>query len=840
VEGAVCSALLAELPRILTDPPWRRARDEDKRPPAQSGIRPPAPSGAEEKPTLVWAEGERARFIGPPGRKLSDEAEERLYERLLDELDRERIVPCADLARLGDEHLLELAGELRAAHVDVKGLQHLVGRLGEDFVAEAVEIVRVALPERGLFEAMAPVRAPVLARLAANLFLHRELPDAYALERPFAPNAADAWLVRFADIAAPALAASDEEAARVALAWIAARGRADVIPASHADFVAPFAALAKLDRPWLSLLAAREKDTQVLSMLAAGEPEGVLFAARALGGNGRTAATAWLEKNRDVAKPILEESATDDARVGLALLGGDVTAGDPALDEVPAAVPELPAFFDPASLPKPKLRDGTSLDDAAVRTLGEMLRFTSMWRPYAGLVQVRGACDGASLDELGLAILARWSDAGDPPTDLWALESAAKIGGDGCAREVARRVRAWSKGAEPPRHAWDEESHRVVLLNEGDRRWAYARTGCQVLAANGSDLALTLLDDIARTGSSAWLRKEARRALDAAAEVRGEDARGKGGKKLPAAEMADDIVPDLGLDANGSTTLDLGARRFCVTFGEMLEPRLIELSAEGEAMKGTPLKTFPRTRKDDDVEKAAAAKRRFQSLAKDTKMLARQQVAELEAAMCMQRVWTLAAFRERFVVHPLLRHLGRRLLWACEDLSKTFRIAEDLSFADEHDESFVPDQTVRIVLVHPILLIPELRKTWSDRFGDYELLQPLPQLGRETFSASPEDEGQHQLARAEGMTTSRGRLFQLSRRGWSAQAEGGVIEEYFRVLPGGAHARIGISPGMLLGAAPEEDVLYKVTTVASTYALDRLPPIAFSELVRDVDYLGRG
>lgn len=808
--------------------------------------------------TLAWLEGERERFLGPPTKPLSEQAEERLHNRLLDELDRQRLIPSTDLAKLGDDHLLELAGELHAVHVDVRGLELLLARLGDDIVNEAVAFVRVAPPERGLFEAMAPVRAAILARPAAALFAQRDVADKEALARPFVPQPADAWLLRFADVAAPALAAIDDRAARMALAWIAARGRADAVPASHASFIAPFAALSKIDHPWIACLAARSAEgseassdparpradarargheAHVIALLEetnADPAAAALFVARALAGAARSAAAAWLETHRAAVEPVLalaSKNGSEDAAVAVALFSGDTTAGDPKLDDVPSAIPALPGFFDAHKLPAPRLQDGTPLDVDAVQALGEMLRFTSLARPYPGIAQVKSACDASSLDDLALAILGKWGDAGEPPTDLWALESAGKIGGDGCAREVARRIRIWAKGAEPPRHAWDDDERRVVMLNEGDRGWAYARAGCQVLAANGSDLALTMLDDLARTGGTTWLRKEARRALDQASE----------GRNLRPAQLADDIVPTLGLDSEGMTVLDLGSRTFKLTFDEMLVPHLVD-------DEGAISKAFPRARKDDDAEKTAAAKLRFQSLAKDTKVLARQQVAQLEAAMCSKRSWTVQAFETRFIAHPLLRHIARRLVWAYEDLSKTFRVAEDLTYADENDEALElpknPGSAVRIILVHPILLTPEARTRWTERFADYELVQPLPQLTRETFTIIDEDHGQHQLASKDGprgfgagSVTTRGRLFALSRRGWQVRVENGWVEEYFRVLPAGAHARIGITPGMALGVSASDDTELTLTTISSTYALDRLPAIDYSELVRDVAYL---
>ncbi|NOU34761.1 MAG: hypothetical protein HOO96_43275, partial [Polyangiaceae bacterium] len=117
-----------------------------------------------EPASLLWEEGERDRFHGPPARAISEDAEERLYERLLDDLDRARPLPVAELARVSDAHLQELEGEMKSSHLDVKVLRHLLARLGDAYLPTAVKAARAAMPEHGLFEAtlfeaMAPVRA---------------------------------------------------------------------------------------------------------------------------------------------------------------------------------------------------------------------------------------------------------------------------------------------------------------------------------------------------------------------------------------------------------------------------------------------------------------------------------------------------------------------------------------------------------------------------------------------------------------------------------------------------------------------------------------------------------
>ena len=238
---------------------------------------------------------------------------------------------------------------------------------------------------------------------------------------------------------------------------------------------------------------------------------------------------------------------------------------------VPDAIAALPAFFDVAALPRPTLRDGTPLPDDAVRALGEMLRFSPLAHPYAGVAQVREACDPASLDAFALALLERWREAEEDPRQAWALETCGKIGGDACAREIATRVRGWARHATEQNHGF-----------------TFARTGCAILVAIGTETARLLLEDIAQGGVQGWLRKEATVALG------GEETR---------FDDVDAPVPDVGLDPDGSATFDTGKHAYRIGFDEALMPYLVDEHDERHA-------TFPRARKDDDAKKYAAAKER--------------------------------------------------------------------------------------------------------------------------------------------------------------------------------------------------------------------------------------
>jgi hypothetical protein len=748
------------IPVVLTDPPWRKPRS------APSGARADAPATkapakpATMAPSLVWEEGERESFRGKPPPHMTEVAEERLKERLLDELDKRAPLRAGEVARLGDESLAELAGELDGSTTDAATLKIVLGRVGDDILENAIAIVRAAPPERLLFEAAMPVRAAELARTAASAFHDRAIP--MSAEEPHTRTAVEAWMLRHADAVTAGLHGDESAPALAALAFVAAHGAA-----MPGEGYACFAGMSAVRNPWALLLATRD-DPRALSLLA-DDP----------------AAAAW------VAHAKAERAEKE-------------------LSAVPEGVAELPAFFDPKVLSAPRA-DGAPLPEDAVLALGEMLRFSPLANPYAGIEQVRAACDARSLDDFAFDLFERWREAGEEPRDLWALESSGKIGGERCARAVAERIRSWARGATAPRYAWSSEAHQMVQVEMGSRGFMLARAGCAVLAAmtgESQEVAHNLLGDLARAGVQVWLRREAARALGIAEDASQDDVEGP--------------VPDVGLDADGTATLDLGTRKLFVRIDEHVTPALFDA-------EGARVASFPRARKDDDAQKHKTAKERWSAIDKDAKIVVRYQLALLERMMVSQRTFEPAAFRERYITHTFLRHLGRRVVWIANRVE--FRIAEDGSFADVNDHAVDAGDLSEhpIGVAHPVLMHD--RAAWKTRFFDYEILQPFEQIDRATFVRGNDDIGEREIKRAVSMKTSRGRLFQLGRRGWKARFEPDSTH-YERELPSGALGRFEVRPAVTEG----DDKELSIAAASCTYAFDRLPPIDFSELMRDVAY----
>ncbi|MFF2010543.1 WGR and DUF4132 domain-containing protein [Streptomyces sp. NPDC058195] len=490
---------------------------------------------------------------------------------------------------------------------------------------------------------------------------------------------------------------------------------------------------------------------------------------------------------------------------------------DPMERALPVRMPVLPGWANPAVLPQIVVRSGGALPVSAVPHAVMALALSKPGEVYPGVDALTSTATAASLAEFAWSLFEQWRLANMPAKESWALHALGLLGDDETVRRLTPIIRAWpGEGAH----------HRAV-------------EGLDVLASIGSDVALLHLHGISQRVKFKALKV---RAQEKIAEV----AAGLG---LTGDQLSDRLVPDFGLDADGSTVVDYGTRSFRVGFDEQLRPYVLD--ADGKRRKDLPK---PGAR--DDAELAPAERKRFMALKKDVRTVASDQVRRLEAAMVGGRSWTAQEFRELFVGNPLLWHLVRRLVW----LSGTpgaaptaFRVAEDRTFADAEDEAFaLPDDTT-VRLAHPLHLGEELA-AWSEVFADYEILQPFPQLGRTVFTLPEEESGAYRLARFEGLKVPVGKVLGLERRGWrrGVPQDAGVERWISKQLADDCYLVIALDPGIAVGVVdmfPEQtldtvwlddqpDDHWRVRDHAHRFA--GLDPVTLSELLGDLADLTEG
>ena len=519
-------------------------------------------------------------------------------------------------------------------------------------------------------------------------------------------------------------------------------------------------------------------------------------------------ALRWLLANGRAA--AVEAAADGYGADGRAAVG-TLAAFDP-MNLAPTKIPKLPAFWLPAAYARPQLADGRTLPLGLIDAVGEMLAFSPLEQRYAGLDRLRGLCAAGSLGAFAWDLFQSWLTAGAPSKESWAFTALAHLGDDECARKLALLIRAWP----------------------GEAAHARAVTGLDVLAAIGSDVALMHLNGIAQKVKFKGLQEKARSKIDQMAQARG----------LSAEELADRLVPDLGLDEDGTLVLDFCARKFTIGFDETLKPFARDAS-------GAPLKDLPKPVKSDDAALAAEASERWKALKKDARTLASQQILRLELAMAQRRRWSAVEFRRFFVEHPLLRHLARRLLWArFEDGQpvQCLRVAEDLSYADANDDLLPLSDDAQVGLVHALELAPADAAAFGQIYADYEILQPFAQLGREVYRLSADEQGAFELERYKHKQVATGSVFGLENRGWRRgdPQDGGWIGWFTRHIDDELQVDLDLDPGTVVG-----DISYEPKQKLGALTLRRpnrhgddarrrwkeIDPILASEVLRDIDRL---
>ncbi|SNS46790.1 protein of unknown function [Actinomadura meyerae] len=550
-------------------------------------------------------------------------------------------------------------------------------------------------------------------------------------------------------------------------------------------------------------------------------------------------AAAWFDRHGLAAVPYLVPDALG-KRVGprrnavkaLLTIEGDVAGaarvhGDEAaaavaalLAEAPASAapaqppykpPPLPAWLDVGALPPPKLKGGGELPPEAIRTL--LLALTvpdGRGIDVASIVDAAaGACEPESLTALSWALFEAWEAARLPGRSGFVLSMLGRFGDDETARRLTPHIKSWP--GMPGGHG------RAVH-------------GLGVLVQIGGDTALAQLDGIARKAKYKGLKAEAARRLAFAAKRRG----------LTTEQLADRLVPDFGLDSAGALVLDYGPRRFTVGFDEQLKPTVADESGKART-------SLPKPGAKDDPELAPAAHRRFAELKKELRAVASVQVARLESAMVTGREWTAAEFADFVVGHPLMRHLARRLVWLSGD--RSFRVAEDLTFAGVDDEAVKPPEAA-VRVAHPLHLGATV-DAWVEVFADYEILQPFPQLGRPVHTLAGGEGANGRLARFEGLTVPTGRLLGLTRSGWrrGAPQDNGIERWMSWTLAPGATVVLDLNPGIAVGYTdlhPEQTIEHVwIGTSAGDYApslvvengFADLDPVLVSELLADLTSL---
>ena len=492
----------------------------------------------------------------------------------------------------------------------------------------------------------------------------------------------------------------------------------------------------------------------------------------ALGKHGRA------RQNATAALRLIEAGGTDVAAIAARTYGEGVglaakeALADDGLGAYPRTMPTPPAWARAAALAPVRAKEGgATLPLGATQAILEMLAISKAGAPYPGLETVKEFCDAASLGEFVWSLFVSWDQAGAQGKEKWAFDALGLLGDDAVVDRLVPLTREWGM--------------------EGRQQLAY--DALTVLAVIGGDRALSRLSVLAEKARPVAVRKRARKRFEDVAEE----------LDLSPDQLADRVVPDFGLGADGTLRLDYGPRYFDVGFDELLRPRVLDQT-------GKTIKALPKPGAKDDQELAGAAYKEFTALKKAVRAAAAEQIKRLERAMSYRRRWDPEDFAAHLVRHPLLRHITSRLVWgvygAGTTLLGSFRVAEDLSYADVHDARYdVPEGAV-IGIAHTVELGAALGE-WSEVFGDYEILQPFDQLGQPVLALSREERAGREFAPFDSVSIPPVRIAALEARGWIRGPVGdhAVWSAILRPVGDDRYVVAEFEPGIMAGAPGQSD-----------------------------------
>ncbi len=338
-------------------------------------------------------------------------------------------------------------------------------------------------------------------------------------------------------------------------------------------------------------------------------------------------------------------------------------------------------------------------------------------------------------------------------------------------------------------------------------RWGRALEGMEVLARMRSRSAILGLVEIAEHPRSGELGGRARTVLERLAGERG----------IGVEQLAEQAIPDLGLDENGRLWLDFGPRQFEVRLN-------LELTPLVSTADGKPMRTLPRPGVKDDPVAAGEAVMKFREFKKQLAAVIRSQEARLEVAMSTRRCWSQDEFRVIYLEHPVMRLVAQNLIWAARDVDERavlFRVGDDLGLLDVREKPVVLPAGAVIGLAHPL----EMSDEWVSLFIDYHMTPLVEQIGRHTYAEVPEFSGNHVRGEA---------LRGLEVRGWKAHYDDRESVDGFRRELKGGYLDLRISTAFWSrGGEPPADPV-RLQMVGITGERSGMDPVELSEAIRDL------
>jgi len=367
------------------------------------------------------------------------------------------------------------------------------------------------------------------------------------------------------------------------------------------------------------------------------------------------------------------------------------------------------------------------------------------------------------------------------------------------------------------------------IPNVGPRAPKIGNACLWALSAVQSMTAVAQLSRLKTKAKHVSIRKQLGKALDSAAQNAG----------MAAEELEEVAVPTCGLTALGELVKPLG------DFTGTLRIDGLKAALSWQKPDGKVQGSVPAAVKQDH----AGDLKLLKQAEKEINTLLPVQRDRIERLFLQERAWSFADFRSRFLDHPLVGTVARRLLWRFSDGDRSSDgIWHNGRIVDENDQplDWLTEQS-RVAVWHPVFSSAARVQAWRQWLETHQVRQPFKQAHRELYILTDAERRTDTYSNRFAAHVLRQHQFAAlcQQRGWrySLQGEWDSHNTPFVELP-----RWELRAEFWVEAAAVDNVPAGVYTYVTTdqvrftrgagagpLRLADVPPLVFSEVMRDVD-----
>lgn len=369
------------------------------------------------------------------------------------------------------------------------------------------------------------------------------------------------------------------------------------------------------------------------------------------------------------------------------------------------------------------------------------------------------------------------------------------------------------------------------IRNIGPRAPKIGNACVYALSVMNSPVAISQLTKI-RTGvKHASVRKQVEGAVGRAATEAGVSTR----------ELEEMAVPTFGLTEVGVLRQQLGEFKAQLNVTKENSTNLTWKKENGKEQE-----SIPKTVKDN----FALELKKLKNSAKDIQRMLPAQRQRIERFLLYQPSWPFLIWRERYLDHLLLGVMCRQLIWRFSNgETSKLGICHEGRIVDELGRELdLPMEACTVQLWHPIESKPEVVLAWRIWIEEKKVVQPFKQAHREVYLITPAEQQTRTYSNRFAAHVLKQHQFSAlcHERGWKYTLQGNWDSHN---IPSIALPELDLKMEFWVDAMGNDLTgqtgvfLYISTDQVRFYRLgqqepmriDEVPPIVFSEMMRDVD-----